>query len=57
LAELLGHFSGRFMPPIIGSWFDMSGRNYRADGCQFVWDSPEKVEVGANRELVELLSD
>lgn len=32
---LLGHFSGRFVRPIIGLGFDLSGAIYRVDGCRF----------------------
>jgi len=33
--RLLGHFSGRFIRPVIGLIFDLSGAIYRVDGCQF----------------------
>lgn len=35
LQRLPGHFSGRFIRPIIGFGFDVSGGIYRIDGCQF----------------------
>jgi len=35
LRSLPGHFSGRFIRPIIGFGFDVSGGIYRIDGCQF----------------------
>ena len=33
--RLLGHFSGRFIRPVIGLIFDLRGAIYRVDGCQF----------------------
>ena len=35
LRRLPGHFLGRFIRPIIGFGFDVSGGIYRIDGCQF----------------------
>jgi FkbM family methyltransferase len=35
LKRLPGHFSGRFIRPLIGFGFDLSGGIYRVDGCQF----------------------
>jgi FkbM family methyltransferase len=33
--DLAGHFSGRFIRPIIGFGFDLTGAIYRVDGCRF----------------------
>lgn len=35
LRRLLGKFSGRFIRPVIGFGFDLSGAIYRVDGCRF----------------------
>ena len=35
LGSLAGHFSGRFIRPVIGFGFDLTGSIYRVDGCLF----------------------
>jgi FkbM family methyltransferase len=35
LRSLAGHFSGRFIRPIIGFGFDLRGAIYKVDGCRF----------------------
>ena len=35
LRRLLSQFSGRYIRPIIGLVFDLSGAVYRVDGCRF----------------------
>src|ERR1700722_292714 len=35
LRSLAGHFSGRFIRPVIGFGFDLTGAIYKVDGCRF----------------------
>lgn len=35
LRSLAGHFSGRFIRPVVGFGFDLTGAIYRVDGCRF----------------------
>jgi hypothetical protein len=35
MRSIAGHFSGRFIRPLIGFVFDLTGAIYSVDGCRF----------------------